>query len=306
MRLIVPTLPTLVSTNVAASAKTEWSAATTYAQGATVKYAANQPVPHHEFESLQAANINQPPVIGGNDWWLDLGATNQHRMFDDRNASRTVATDGSNGIVVSIRPPTRTGVVALLNMKGVRSARIVQAYGGQTKSDETIQLLTTDSPVGLWTYFFGEYRVTTSTVRPIPGAWYQPTITIALEPESASVPAEIGTCFLGQAFELGNTETGMQTGLIDYSTFEKDEFGDYVLIPRINVREGTLTVWADTAQFDRIYSLFEAVIGRLVLIDGNNGDSNFDSARIYGKITSMRAGLRYATTPIDIQIEGIA
>lgn len=306
MRLIVPLDPIVTATNVAGSSYAEWSASTTYATGATVKYTSGQAVPHHEFESLQNTNLGHAPVIGGTDWWLDLGATNQHRMFDGRNSTRTVATDASNAIVVTIQPPARAGIIALLGMKGVKSVRIVQTYAGSTKSDETVSLLSTDTPVGLWTYFFGEYRVTTSAVRPVPGAWYQASVTLTLEPENASEPAECAVCFLGQAFEIGATETGLQLGLIDYSTFEKDQFGETTLVPRINVREGSMTIWADTAQIDRIYSLFETVLGNLVLIDANNDDTQFDSARIFGKITSIRAGLAYAMTPLDLQIEGIA
>ena len=304
MRLIVPSSPTLISTNVAASSLSEWSAATTYALGATVKLTAGQALPHHEFESLQADNINHQPAIGGNDWWLDLGATNQHKMFDLRNGSRSVATAVDGSIRVVIQPPARTAVLALLGIKGAKQAVITQRYGGAVKSSETVNLLTTDSPTGLWTYFFGEYRVTTSTVRELPGLWYQPEITIELIAEGGA-PVECGECFLGQAFDIGDTEWGAQPGLLDYSTFEKDEFGETFFVPRLNVREGTYTIWAETAQFDRIFSLFETCINKLVLIDGNNVSTRYDALRVFGKITSVRAGLAYGQTPIDIQIEGI-
>lgn len=305
MRLIVPSAPEVVSTNVAASALGEWSAGTTYAAGAKVRYTA-VPAPHHEFESLADSNVGHPPAIDGDDWWLDLGATNQHKMFDSRNNSRTVSTAADGSIRVVIRPPGRAGAIALLGMKGARQIVITQTYGGQIKSTDTVNLLTVDTPTGLWTYFFGDYRVGTSAVRPIPGAWYRPEVTVDILPEVTGVPAECGTCFMGQAFEIGETEWGATPGIIDYSTFEKNVFGETRLVTRQNVRETDFTVWTPTDQFDRVFSLFETVSGILVLIDANNSGSDFDSLRVFGKITSFRPGLRYGSVPISIRIEGVA
>jgi len=305
MLVIVPASTEVTETNVAASAKAEWSSATTYTIGQTVKYTTGQSVPHHEFESKTNDNLNHQPAIGGDDHWLDLGATNQHKMFDNRNSTATVASHSSGLIQVTLRPPSRVGVVSLLGMKGVKSVTVEQQYGANIVSSETIELLTTDTPVGMWTYFFGDYRVTTSAVVTIPGFWYRPYVTITLTPEVEGVPAQCGVCFFGQSFYIGDTDYGAAPGLIDYSTFEKDVFGETTLVSRLSVRDNNYTVWTDTKELDRVFSLFEQIIGKLVILDGNNAGTNYDCLRVYGKITSFKPGLTYGQTPIDLHIEGV-
>lgn len=302
MRIVTPVSLTVNSTNVAASSLTEWSSATTYAVGNQVKYTTNQPVPHHEFESKQANNTNHAPVIGGTDWWLDLGATNQHKMFDDLNNSRTVATDSSGDIIVSFTPSGRVTTLALLGLRNVQSLTIKVVVGGVTMSENTYSQIDTLTPVGAFTFYFGEYLYMRSRVVDLFGFHYQPQITVTL----TGVNTECGSCFAGFAYEIGDTEYGAQPGLVDYSTFEADTFGNTIFVPRQNARQVEFTVYVETYNIDRIFALCENIIGTLCLFDGNNStyDSQHDSLRVYGKLDSFRPGLQYNKTAIDFRVLG--
>ncbi len=173
MQIIVPLTLTLNSTNVAASSLAEWSSATTYTVGQQIKYTTGQVLPHHEFESKQNANTNHAPAIGGTDWWLDLGATNQHKMFDDLNNSRTVA---SNTIVVTFTPDGRVTHIALLGLRNVQTITIKFEVGGVTVSENEYSQIDTLTPVGAFTFYFGEYLYMRSRVVSLFGFHFQPVV----------------------------------------------------------------------------------------------------------------------------------
>lgn len=302
MQIVVPVTLTLNSTNVAASSLAEWSSATTYSTGQQVKYTTGQALPHHEFESKQNTNTNQPPAIGGTDWWLDLGATNQHKMFDDLNNSRTVATDSSGDIVVNFTPSGRVTTLALLGLRNVQSITIKVEVSGSVFSEETYSQIDTLTPVGAFTFYFGEYLYMRSRVVSLFGFHYQPVITVTL----TGTDCQCGSCVAGFAYEIGDAEYGAQPGLIDYSTFEADMFGNTVFVPRQNARQIDFTVYVETYNIDRIFALCETIIGKLCLFDGNNDmyNSQHDSLRVYGKLDSIRPGLQYNKTAIDFRIIG--
>ena len=289
MRIVVPAVPAVLSTNVAATALGEWSPATTYASGATVSYTAVQPLPHHEFESLQANNQNHRPAIGGTDWWLDLGACNRHKMFDDRVNSRTVATAADGSLRITMSAAAGATVVALLNLRNAAAVTITQTVGGLLKSTVTV------NPLNARSYVYD-----------LPSVGSNPVIAVDLLASAPATPVECGHCVLGAPTELGATEWGAQPGLLDYSTFEKTTYGDTIFVARQNVRENSFTTWVETADFDRVFNYVESVLGTLVLIDANNADTSFDALRVFGKIASFRPGLRYNRTPIDVRVEGIA
>ncbi len=298
MRVIVPQSLAIDSTNVAASALPEWSAGSTYSTGQQVKYTASQPVPHHEFESLQDSNTGHTPTIGGDAYWLDLGATNQHRMFDGFNNSRTA---GGSLIDVTVTPPGRGEYIALLGLRNAQSITVTQTVGGAEVSASTHEMGASYLPVGWWAFLFGELYYRRSLIIPLPGTYYQPNIRV----EMAGVDVECGQCLVGSGYWIGDTEWGAKPQVKSYSTFEKNDFGVTEYVSRQNVRDGEYAAAIDTREFDRVYALMESIIDSLVVLDANNSGSDLDSLRAYGKIIDFSPGLRYEKTMFDISIEGL-
>jgi len=305
MRVTTESPKTLVATNVATSALAEWSSATTYATGQQVKFTSGQSLPHHEFESLVDDNINNPPLVGGTSNWLDLGATNQHRMFDGLNNSRTVATDVSGEIEVTLSVTTRVQTLALIGLRNVASVVVQQIVDDSTVNTITRDMTNTYDRVGWWAWLFGDRTYRRSCVVALPGIYTSQSVHVRLVPNGA---AECGMCLIGKSYDLGDTQWGAQPGLKDFSTFEEDDFGNTQFVPRQNKRQGDYTIWCDTVDFDRVFSILEDRIGSLALFDANNHQydaSDFDAIRAYGKIESVTTGLAYGVTPIDIRIVGM-
>lgn len=84
---------------------TLWIGATTYAAGATV-YSATS---HHNYVSAQASNTNHDPSISTNvpTWWIDAGATNKFRPFDQILSNQCTSTSN-----IRFRLTSATSVIA--------------------------------------------------------------------------------------------------------------------------------------------------------------------------------------------------
>lgn len=307
MRLLIPDTPiTLSSTNVAASSLPEWSSSgVSYNIGDEVQRTVGQPLPHHAFRCLQAhtSALANAPVIDSNAYWSDLGAINQHAMFDGTNTARTVATDASGDIIVELTVTRRLQAVALLGLRNTATARILETVDGSTVADNTYNLMTMATPVGWWSYFFGERIYRRSLVHGLYGVASSRTLQLTLSGTSGE--AEVAQALPCTAIELGPTAYGAAPRHKSFSGWEADAFGNTRFVKRINTRGGRYTVWVDTSDFDRIFQVVEDHKESLVLLDANNSGTSFDAVRAFGYLADVSTpGIQVGQTPIDFRIEG--
>lgn len=83
---------------------------------------------HKVFESLQAANTGNYPLISPT-WWIEVGSTNRWAMFDGAVSSQTTNADE---IKVTLNTVGRDDAVSLFNVSGCATTRF-------TMSDRTAQ-----------------------------------------------------------------------------------------------------------------------------------------------------------------------
>lgn len=308
MRLLVPETPVaLASTNVGASALDEWSnASVSYDIGDRVKRTSGFSLPLREYECIQAhtsSDANKPTDGKTNAYWAHTGAVNQHRMFDSTNTLKSVADDPSGNIVVSLTLTTRLQTLLLLGLENASEVRIVETVDGSDVADTTYDLMTMLTPVGYWSHYFGERVYAGSVTHDFYGIAINRTVTLTL---TGAATAECAQCLPCKAYELGPTVEGAAPGFKDWSSWEPDDYVGYKYVERETTRNGDYTIWVDTGQFDRIYRLMERMAPKLVALDANNSNTNYDSVRAFGKITrvSPPLGIQYNKMPIDITIEG--
>jgi hypothetical protein len=80
----------LTSSNVTEDDYSEWSSSTTYADGANVIVVGTT---HKVYESLVNSNLNNDPTTDDGTNWLELGATNRWKAFDQKIADQVSNTD---------------------------------------------------------------------------------------------------------------------------------------------------------------------------------------------------------------------
>lgn len=304
MLLIVPETPlNVISNNIDASTTPEWSEGTAYTKGETALHTPTGSDWPHEFEAKQD-HSGQTPVLRGSEYWIDLGASNQYRLFDGINNSRSVATAADGTIQVSINLPTRVQYIELLGLWNVASVTIEQVVDDVTVASQTDDLTHVFTPVGWWTHYFGDRTYKTSHAYRLYGVYPAQTITITLSGGGVG-NAEIAQCLIGKAYDIGCTGDDARPRLQSFSSFQANDLGTIDYVERINTRQGSYTVWVDTSQIDRVFQIIERFEKKLVVLDSNNEQTNFDSIRAYGKITDFAPGIRYSKTAFDIKFEGL-
>jgi hypothetical protein len=313
-RLVYPQSLTLESTNVADSALDEWSdASVSYTISDQVKLTTGQAVPHHFFQALQnhTSAAGNAPVIGGNEYWDDLGAINRHKMFDGTNNNRTAADSGED-IEVSITPAGRARYLYLIGLRNCGTVTVEEEVDSTVMSTTTVDLTRSRNPVGPWAWLMDiegvdRYYSRSAAIK-LPGDYSSPTLNITLT--SADGPAECGQVVVGIGFEIGDTDWEAEPELRDFSTFEQDDtYGTTTFVPRQTTRSLNGTLWIDSTDYDRVYSLFETRLNQLTLLDLNNedsGDYSLDALRAYGKVDEVSGGIRYAKTPLNIRLIGLS
>ena len=302
MDLIVPHIPlTVTSNNVSASTESPWGIGIAYTTGDVVRYTPTGATYEHEFEAKQD-HTGQIPIAKGSVYWIDLGTTNRNRMFDGLNNSHTVSDSGDGSIQVEIELTKRAQTLHLLGLRDAGRVTITQSVSGEVQHTYTEDLRTSVSPVGFWSWLFGERITIGSYAIRLKGVYTHQTINIALTGEPNAQCAQI---LIGSTFYIGCTEDNASPRIQSFSGFTPNDFGVYQFTPRQSTRQGQYTVWVDTHRIDYVYQLMERYEQNLVLLDANNASTNFDALRAYGKIVDFSPGITYDKTAFDIRIEGL-
>lgn len=304
----------LSSTNIAASTEDEYdyTGGTTYTEGDIVKvsYESNGSTARFPVREYKATGTSSgyPPSAPVTEW-VEIGAQNAHKMFDGYNNSRTIGA--STTIEVNLAIANRIQYICLLGVANASQIEVIQKKtDGTVFSTHTVDLSTSYTPVGYYSWLFGLLGVDRfyrrSAIIELPGALTTPTLEITITGNSGEVAC--GQCFPGVGFDLGETQWEAEPELKDYSTFDKNELGTTRYVPRQTVRNVRGTLWIETTDYDRLYTIFESMMNDLALYDFNNesaGDYSFDALRVYGKLESMTGGIQYGYTALNMKITGL-
>ena len=248
MRFIRPTPITdtvLVSSSVPETDYAAYSAGTTYALAAKVIDAAA----HKVYESAQNGNVGHP--LTDSAWWIEIGATNRWKMFDQGLGSQTTQL---NSIVVQLAPGLANSL-ALLDI-AASSVNITVTEGATTLYDQTFQIGDGTLLDDWFGYFFYEIDSETAlSVGDLP-IYSGGIVTVTID---APVTARCGTLVIGRMVDIGKTLVGVQTSIIDYSRKETDVFGNTTVVERSYAKRIAANVFCENNRLDYITAQLAAI-----------------------------------------------
>lgn len=290
IRPVPVTAGVLVSTTAIEDAAT-WTAGT-YALGNTVDHE------DHVWESLVNSNTAEP---GTDDTkWLDLGANNIWRMFDQAVNSQTVADDE---IEVVLEAPTAVDMVFLQNLAGAEVQVVVTDTVDGVVYNQTRSLVA-DGFIDNWLSYFTEgfARNTEALFTDLPALYVGAPITVTIRETGEEVAC--GLCIIGQSLEMGGTRWDVETGIDDYSVKTTDDFGNVTVLERAFNKRARFSIWAAT---DRVAFLQNTMAGYratpLVFI----GSRDHPSTWIYGFYNAMGFVIAYPdVSNFDLEVKGLA
>jgi len=305
MRVLIPftfTDSNLISTTIAENDYTQWSSVTSYVVGNRVISTTT----HRIYEALQAST-NVDPTTDTSDppYWLDIGATNRWKAFDQKISDPVTVADGVNTIEYTLGAfgiPSNS--VTLFGLKG-RSASLVvnDATDGEVYNQE-ISLIDNALVNDWFTYFFEPARVKSEAIfegiPPYANAEYDITVEDATDAEP-----ELGQVVLGQEYELGETNYGTSVSIEDFSRKERDDFGNAILVERPFAKLIDFDFIVNTNEVRRTAILLETVRATPAVYYAGPDTERFGTT-VYGFFRNFSINLDGpAISNVTLEVEGL-
>lgn len=297
MKIIAPITivdSTLAASNVAENDYPAYNAATSYALNDYVIYV--QANIHKIYQSLVANNIGN--AVDNATKWLDCGATNRWKMFDQSIQSQT---QNSASVACIFTINGRCNSLAALNIDAA-SMRVTMtdAVDGLVYN-KTYSLISYAGLNNWYSWLFSPIvRITDIAITDMP-SYGNATISVSFASPAATV--SVGSLILGNSQIVGGTQYGMKLGTTSYSIKTQDAFGNYTITKRAYRRTGELSVMVDGNYVDQLMQLLGTFRDTPVVYIGTGV---YASDLIYGFYSDFSVTVTYPTMSLlAITIQGL-
>lgn len=255
-----------ISTNVPEDDYPIWDNATTYEEDDWVVWN------RHIYKAV-TQNTGKRPDENPDDW-LDGGYTNRWRMFDQMLSS---ATTNPDIIDVSISVGKKINAIAFFNVDaGGITVRSIDPSDGIIYERE-VAPVSTEGIDNWYAYFFNPIQLIRDFIVSDIQASSFGGVQIILTRTGETV--SVGEIVVGTLFDVGNTLHGSEFGINDYSVKERDEFGNWRVVPRGYSKRAEFDITMETRNTGAVQrKLTEYRAKPLVWI----GNSELEITVIYG------------------------
>lgn len=177
-----------------------------------------------------AVDTTDDPEVGVNKappTWVDIGATNKYRMFDDKNGSKSIV---SSPLTLELTPNQPCTAISGFYISGATSIEVTMTdpTDGVVYS-EFVEMQDNDDIVDYYEWFF--YPIIAINEFILFDLPTYPNATIKVE-ITGTGDIQVGSMPFGTQTAIGIANYGSGLDLIDMSRKEKDEFGNYTIVER--------------------------------------------------------------------------
>lgn len=219
----------LVSSNVSEDDYAEWASGTTYSLGNRVIVIGTT---HRVYESLINSNSGNDPTTDDGTNWLDLGATNRWKAFDQKISDQVENTDS---IEYTLNDPSSyITAITFFGLSGVELNVTVtdSTVGGEGEVYNTTVSLIDNRDVDDWyTYFFEEIIYKTEAQLLDLPPYLDADLDVTISADTGET-AKVGQVVFGFLTDLGLTTYGTNISIEDFSRKETDAFGNFIIVER--------------------------------------------------------------------------
>lgn len=241
----------LVSSNIAEDDHPVWDSQATYSLGSR----AISLTSHRIYESLIDGNVGKNPVSDDGSNWIDRGATNRWRAFDQRRSNPAVH---QGQISYEIVPTQDCDAIAFF---GVRAGFVqVEVWDGAALIyDQTFNMVDRRHVSSVYTWFFGGIvSARQKVLNGFPGyIGHRVVVTI----DAGSTEAAVGHIVMGRNHILGRVLNLPNIQFVSHSRKDYDDFGNEILVRRGSTRKVTVSLEVPTVQAPRVMDIVGEVDG---------------------------------------------
>jgi hypothetical protein len=241
---------------------------------------------------IEPNDPQDPPI------WLDLGATNRFRMFDQ--VVDTMTTNPSTIEVELVSVGVINGI-ALFNLGGTTlTVEVVDSVEGTVYGRQV--LLQDNSNITSWYAYFFEPIVQRPDVVLTDLPNYRGA-SVFVTVDAGMGTAQVGELAAGQVRQLGVTNFGTSIGIQDYSRKERDQFGNTIIVERRFAKRAEYDVTVETSQVFAVQNALAQVRAMPVVYIG---DENRASTLVFGFFRDFRIILDTPSiSSCTIEVEGL-
>jgi len=254
---------TLVSSNVPAGDYPDWTAGT-YNLG-------DKRVVGGSIYEVTALTTTDEPVFGSQQspkTWIRLGYINRLRMFNDTSDSKTTLSASD----IDVRFKSADNYYGLLGLLGLVGQSVtVEVYDSVGTLQQTLTADLVDIGVGDWAaYFFQPYDQIESVV--FTDIRYEVDGEIRAIIEGEGGDTSCGRVILGSQQVVGTTLYDTTVGLLTFTTFERDGFGNLSIRPGRTVNTADFRVDVDRTYVDSALRILRAAGGKIAFYVGEEDE----------------------------------
>ena len=266
MIIVIPqdlTGDNLLSTNVINEPYAAWSSGT-YNRGDRVIESDSI------YEVVASGSTSEQPTIGVNSQppsWVRLGYVNQLRMFTGARDSQSTVVAGDIDVTVK-SDDDYYDFIAVLGIVGKSLTIEVTDSSNVVLQSETFDLV----DIGVsdwWEYFYLPYDqiegVVFSSIR------YEQAGKIRILIEGGGGDTACGRVVLGTANKVGTTDYGTSVGLLSFTQFARDGFGQLAIRAGRTVNTASYSVSVSTPYVDSALRYIRAAGGKIAFYMGDEG-----------------------------------
>lgn len=290
----VAVTPSLIKSSNLVDANPQWVSSTTYSIGQRVTF------DFKTWESLTNSNTNNNPLVSPTHW-LNLGASNTFALFDQE-----VNTQSTRNNLIEITVEIgASDTIALLNLVANRVEVVVRDTLGGDIIYQSSQSLQGDVVIDWYQYFFFDYLAqrTQAIFSGIPTEFLTAHATIRF---IGIGELRVGSVIFGKTVELGLTQYGARSGIIDYSRKETDEFGTTTFVRRNFSKRLSAGVMVKNSNLNRVQRLLYDIRSTPTLWISTDYPSYEEAGVVYGFYRDFDMAISYPTMSLcNLEIEGL-
>lgn len=257
---------------------------------------------HKVYECLIAntGNIPENNLIGTTPKWLEIESDNRWAMFD---LSRSTTTNAVSPLTTVIAPGRRIDSCAVINTNATYVTISVQAVVSGTLTTVYTNVKTMPTrPTRTWyEYFFGPFVSDPSMVKFDLPPYANGTITITQSRTQGKISC--GAVVVGMYKQLGFTQQQPSSEALNFSSVDRDIYGNASMIKRRTVPKTNQVCWAYNTDLNAIRQVrddLNAVAAVWSGLDNDEDGDYFETLLILGFYRTFTMNME---TPLNAMIQ---
>jgi hypothetical protein len=255
---------------------------------------------HRVYEVIVASTTDRPDIgaAAATPTWLDLGATNRFKMFDQIISTETVY---AGEVDVDITPAAIVNSAAFFGLSGNEITLTITDPIDGVVYIETRSLQDNTLIIDWYPYFFEEIAYLSDMVFLNLPAYGSATLNAVVD--AGASDAKVGEVVIGKQRTIGATNFGTSVSIQDYSIKSTDEFGNTIIVQRAYSKRADYDVTVETSSVAAVQkALADIRTTPTVFV----GDENRPETFVYGFYKQFNIVLSTPSiSDCSIEVEGL-